>query len=111
MYRCELCNTILLKRNKSKHNKTKKHKCYSNLILKSYFIKNVEVNNFKDLFDAYFIEHTKIINFLEVCVSLRFGLDNDLPSHKLNIANDVSYKIKSEHYSIYTTEPANDFFT
>ena len=44
MYRCELCNTNLLKGNKTKHNQTKKHKCYSNLILNRYAIKNVEVN-------------------------------------------------------------------
>ena len=50
MYKCELCNTIMLDRNKTKHNQTKKHKYYSNLILNRYAIKNVEVNNFKDVF-------------------------------------------------------------
>ena len=28
MYRCELCNTNLLKRNKTKHNQTKKHNLF-----------------------------------------------------------------------------------
>ena len=43
MYRCELCNTNLLNRNKTKHNQTKQHKYYSNLLLNRYAIKNVEV--------------------------------------------------------------------
>ena len=59
MFRCELCITILLKRNKTKHNQTKKHKYYSNLILNRYVIKNVEVIKFKDVIKPYFIKHTK----------------------------------------------------
>ena len=51
MYRCELCSTILQKRNKTKHNQSKKHKYYSNLILNRYVIKNVKVNEFKDIFN------------------------------------------------------------
>ena len=47
MYRCELCNTILLKRNKTKHNQTRKHKYYSKLILNRYVIKNVQVIKLK----------------------------------------------------------------
>ena len=37
-YRCELCKTILLKRNKTKHNQTKKHKYFSNHIKNRYVI-------------------------------------------------------------------------
>ena len=41
MYRYELCNTIVQKRNKTKHNQTKKNKYYSSLILNRYVIKDV----------------------------------------------------------------------
>ena len=72
MYRCELCNLVLSKRNKTKHNHTKKHKYYSNLILNRYVTKNVEVNKFKDIFNPYFVALSEKFNFFEVLVSLRF---------------------------------------
>ena len=56
MLRCEFCNTIMLERNKTKHNRTKTHKYYSNLILNRYVIKNIEVSKFKDVLNPYFIE-------------------------------------------------------
>ena len=67
MYRCELCNVVLRKRNKTKHNQSKIHKYYSNLTLNRYVIKDVEVAKFKDLFDPYSIHHSRKINFSQ-CV-------------------------------------------
>ena len=65
MYRCPLCNVILQNRNKTKHKQSKKHKYYSNLILNQYVRKNVEVNNFKDIFNPYFTAHTRKFSFLQ----------------------------------------------
>ena len=59
MYRCELCNTIVQKRNKTKHDQLKKHNYYSNLIINRYVLKNVKVDEFEDKFNPYFIEHSK----------------------------------------------------
>ena len=72
MYKCELCNTTLLERNKTKHNQSKKHKYYSKLILNRYVIKNVEIIKFEDVFNTYFIEHTRKFNFSTVQISVRF---------------------------------------
>ena len=72
MYRCELCKTIVQRRNKTKLNQTKKHKFYSNLILNRYVIKNVEVINFKDLFHPYFTAHTSKLKFFTVSILLSF---------------------------------------
>ena len=58
MYRCELCNVFLQKRNKTKHTQTKKHKHYSNLILNRYVIKNVELANFIYVFNPSFTHHS-----------------------------------------------------
>ena len=68
MYICGLCNTILLERNKAKHNQAKKRKYLSNMILNRYVKKNVEVIKFKDIFNPYFIEHTKKLNLFTVCI-------------------------------------------
>ena len=59
LYRCELCNTIMLERNKAQHNQTNKHEYFSNLIKNRYVIKDVEVIEFEDVFNPFFIEHTK----------------------------------------------------
>ena len=109
MHRCDICNTIMLERNKTKHNQTKKHKYYSNLILNRYVIKNVEVIKFKDLFNPYFIEHTKKFNLFTVSISLRFDDENDPSNHKINISSNVPYNIQTENYSTFTTELASDF--
>ena len=70
MYRCELCNGNLLKKNKTKHNQSKKHKYYSNLILNRYLIKDVEVNKFNDILNPYFTAHSEQFYFFEVRVYL-----------------------------------------
>ena len=109
MYRCEICDTYLLKRNKTKHDQSKKQKYYSNLMLNRYVIKNVEVNKFKDVFNAYFIAHTRKFNFSTVSVLLRF-YDGEHPlNNKINVSNYVTYNIQSEHYTTYTTGSASDF--
>ena len=59
MLRGKLCNVTLSKRNTTKHNQSKKHENYSNLILNRYVIKNVEVNKFKDILISFFTAHTK----------------------------------------------------
>ena len=109
MYRCELCNTNVQKRNKTKHNQTKIHKYYSNLILNRFVIMNVEVSKFKDIFNNYFIPHTRKFNFFTVQTTLRPFEGSDILSHKIKVTNYVTYNIQSEHYTTYTTELANDF--
>ena len=93
---------------KTKHNQTKKHKYYSNLILNRCFIKNVKVNEFKVIFNPYFIEHTKKFVYFSVQVILNF--DDDCFRHKISVSNNVTYNIESENYSTYTTESASDFY-
>ena len=110
MYRCELCRTIVQKRNKTKRNQSKKHKCYSNLILNRYVIKNVKVKEFKDIFNTYFIEHTKKFVYFSVQVIIKFNKDDiGCLRHKIGVSNNVIYNIESENYSAYTTVPAPDF--
>ena len=65
-----MCNTNLLERNKIKHNQSKKHKYYSNLILNRYVTKNVEVIKLKDIFNPYFTAHTRKFNLFTVSILL-----------------------------------------
>ena len=109
MYRSELCNTNLLERNKTKHNQSKTHRYFWNLILNRYVIKNVEVSKYKDVLNPYFIEHTRKFNFFTVRITLRFYEDEHPLNHKINMSNYVSYNVPSAHYTTHTTEPATVF--
>ena len=68
MYRCEKCITVLQERYKTKQNQSNKKRYYSSPILNLYVIKDVEVAEYKDLFNPYFIEHTEKFNFFTVCI-------------------------------------------
>ena len=107
-YRCNLCNVILLKRNNTKHNLSKKHRFISNLIVNRYVIKNVEVSKYKDVFNPYFTAHTKKFNFFTLNILLRLYVGKHPLNHKINVSNYVTYNIESGDYTTYTTELAKD---
>ena len=51
MEECDICLTKIKKRNKNKHQQSKKHKDFlTNLIINKYIVKNNEINSFKDIF-------------------------------------------------------------
>ena len=93
-------------RNKTKHNQSKKHRYYSNLIFNRFVIKSVEVIKLKDIFTPYFTAHTRKFNFFTVSILLRIYDGKYHLNHKINVSNYVIYKIQSEHYTTYTTELA-----
>ena len=111
MYRCDICNTIVQERYKTKPNQSNKNKYCSNLISNRYVLKDVEVAKFEDVFTPYFIEHTKQFSFFRVCIILRFYDDENYLDHEISVPNNVTFKIQSEHYSTHTAEPAIDSFT
>ena len=97
------------KRNKTKHDQSKKHKYCSNLILKRYIIKDVEVAKYKDVIDPYFTHQSRKFNFFTVSILLGF-YDGEYPlKHKINMSNYVTYNILSELYTTCTTELASGF--
>ena len=52
MEECDICLSKIKKRNKNKHEQTKKHKYYySNLIINKYIVRNYEMKNLKISFD------------------------------------------------------------
>ena len=93
MYRCELCITFMLERNKTKHNQTKKHKYHSNLILNRYDTKNVGVIKLKGVLNPYLTAHTRKFNFFIVSI-----YDGEHPlNQKIIVSNYVTFNIQSEH--------------
>ena len=88
MYRCDLCNTTMLQRNKNKHNQSKTHKYYSNKILNQYVINNVEVNKYNDVFNPYFSTHSRKFNSFEIFISSIFEYGYIDPcNHKIRVSN------------------------
>ena len=65
MEECNICLTKIKKRNKNKHEKSKKHKFFfSNLIINNYIVRNEEINRFKDILQSFYDEHkNKFDNF------------------------------------------------
>ena len=67
----EECNSFLTKikkQNRNRHNQSKKHKYFSNLIIKKYIVKNDEIDKFKDILQLYFDEHKNKFNDFTVCI-------------------------------------------
>ena len=109
MYRCKLCNETTLNSSKTKHHQSKKHRYYSNLILNRYVIENVEVIKFKDVFNPYFIEHTRNFIFFRIHITFKpHKYVHDL-NHEISVSNNVIYKIETKNYITYKTESASDF--
>ena len=65
MEECDICLTKIKKRNKNKHQQSKKHRYFlSNLIIKKYIVRNDEIDKFKDNLQSYYDKHKrKFIKF------------------------------------------------
>ena len=63
MEECDICLTKIKKRNKNKHQQSKKHRHFlSNLILIKYIVRTDEVDKFKDILQAYYDKHERKFN-------------------------------------------------
>ena len=67
MMKCHECNTTIKKKNKTKYEQTKKHKCFSNLVFNKYVVKDVDFDKFKDFITSYYNERAKKLIF-PLCV-------------------------------------------
>ena len=58
MEECDICLSRIKKRNRIKHEQSKKHKyLLSNLIINKNIVKNNEFDNFKDIFKSHYVNH------------------------------------------------------
>ena len=83
MEECNICLPKTKKRNKNKHEQSKKHKCsFSNLIINRYIVKNDEIDKYKDILRSYYDEHKKKFIDFTVCVIWK---KNDVIINKISI--------------------------
>ena len=68
MEECKMCLTKIKMRNKNKHEQSKEHKYFSNLIINKYIVKNNEFYNLKDFIQPYYKIYRNKFDNLPVCV-------------------------------------------
>ena len=60
MEECDICLTQIRKRNKNRHQESKKHKYFlSNLIIYKYIVRKDEIDKVKDNLQSYYDKHKK----------------------------------------------------
>ena len=88
--KCNECNTIIKKKYKSKHDQSKEHKYFADLVLNTYVIKGIGVNKFKDTITLYYNEHTKKFDIFTFYVY--FKVDDEI-NYKISVPNQVVYAV------------------
>ena len=100
-----ICYSILQKKNNTKHDKSKKHKYFSNLILNSYFVKDVKLDDFKNVMFKYYFDHMKKFNNFTVRVYLKI---KDEIQFNLSVPLIVSYGTIAITMSVTMEESARE---
>ena len=67
MEECNICLSKRKKRNKNKHEQSKKHNFFSNLIVNKYILRNPENDRLKDIIQPYYNIHKKKLDNFTVC--------------------------------------------
>ena len=104
MMKCHDCNTTI--KNKTKHEQTKKHNFFSNLVSNKYVIKDVYTNKFKYVITSYYNEHIKKFDIFTVCVYWKV---DDMMDYKKSRPKILSYGVTVHGYPIFINETACDF--
>ena len=111
MEECDICQSIIKNKNKKKHCLTKKHKYFSNLIINKYFVRNLEIDKFKDIIQPNYNNHKKLDNF-SVCVMWK---KNDVLINKISVPSTITlqkpylFKPNLIELSIVVRVPPFDF--
>ena len=73
--KCEICHSFIQMKNKTEHDNSKKHKYYSNLVLSTYIVKDVKLDEFNAL-SKYYFDHMK--NFISFTVRVYWNVNNEI---------------------------------
>ena len=104
--KCETCHSLIQRINKTKHDNSKKHKFYSNLILNTYIVKDVKLDEYKDFMSKYYFDHIKKLKSFTVRVYWK--VNNEI-QFKLSVPHVVSFGMVVHSITVYIEETACDF--
>ena len=68
MEECNICLTKIKNQNKNRHEQSKKHKYFPNLIINKYIAQKPEIDNSRDIIQSYCDKHKKKFDNFSVCV-------------------------------------------
>ena len=106
MMKFEICHSLLQMENKTKHDNSRKHKYSSNLILNTYNVKDVKLDEFKDVLSKYYFDHMKKLYSFTVKVYWKV---NDELQFKLSVHHVVSFGMVVYSMTVNIKEIACDF--
>ena len=89
MEECNICLTKIKKRNKNKHEQSKKHKYFSNLIINESIIKINEFYSLKDIIQPYYNNHKKNFDNFSVCVMWK---KNDMLKNNISVPCTITFQ-------------------
>ena len=87
MEECNICLTIKKKRSRNRHEQSKKHKYFSNLITNKYIVRNPEIINFKDIIQPYYDKHKKKFDNFSLCVMWK---RDDVIINKISVPSTIT---------------------
>ena len=90
---CIICLTKVKKRNKNKHEQSRKHKYFSNLITNEYIVRNPEIDKFKDILLPYYDKHKKKFDTFTVCVMWK---KNDVLINRISVPS--TFTLQAPHF-------------
>ena len=90
MEKCDICLTKIKKRNKKRHQESKKHKDFlSNLVINKHVVRNNEIDEFKDILQSYCDKHKK--RFDHFAVRINWNKENQVMCD-VKLPNEVLVK-------------------
>ena len=104
--KCEICQSLIQRKNKTKHDNSKKHKYYSDLILGTCIVKDVKTDEFKVVLSKYYFDHMKKFNSFTV---RNYWKVNDEFQFKLSVPHVISFGMVVHSMTVEIKESACDF--
>ena len=103
---CEICQSLLQRKNETKHDISKKQKYYYDLIFFTYTVKDLKLDDFKNVLSTYYFDHTeRIISFT---VRVFWKVNNDIQL-KLSVPHVVSFGMVVHSMTVNIKNTACDF--
>ena len=87
MEKCNIYLPRIKKRSKNKHEQSKKHNNFSNLIIKKYIVRNPEIYKFREIIQPYYNKHEKRFDIFSICIMWK---ENDILINKISVPSTIT---------------------